>query len=185
MLGELANSVSTDNFLTTFICLLLIGYFIYKEWPEFKKRITSGATEKLTSKTTASELASKLEEVSARLDNVCDVVTQIEQNQKNITDKLVENEKRDGLQNADMHRYRILRFNTELLRSSPHTKEEFDETLYSISEYETFCRENPDYENNRANLAIENIKSVYLKRMRMRDFLEYKTQPTQSEQSDD
>lgn len=183
MLGELANSVSSDNFLTTFICLLLIGYFIYKEWPEFKKRITSGATEKLANKTTASELAVKLDKVSTRLDDVCNVVTQVEQNQKIITDKLTENEKRDGLQNADLHRYRILRFNTELLRSVSHTKEEFDEILYSVSEYETFCREHPDYENNRANLAIENIKSVYLKRMRMRDFLEYTTQPAQSEQS--
>ena len=67
----------------------------------------------------------------------------------------------DDDRNADTHRSRILHFNTELLRGDKHTREDFIETLAEIDFYEHYCREHPDYENNRAVLAIENIERVY------------------------
>lgn len=73
--------------------------------------------------------------------------------------------------NADAHRANILHFNTELLRGERHTREGFIEVLSEIDFYEGYCREHPDYENNRAVLAIENIKRVYRERMEKNDFL--------------
>ena len=72
---------------------------------------------------------------------------------------------------ADGHRARILHFNNELLRDIDHTKEEFTEVLAEIDAYESYCDEHPDYPNNRAVLAIQNIKSNYQSRLQKHDFL--------------
>ncbi len=77
----------------------------------------------------------------------------------------------DDDRNADTHRTRILHFNTELLRGNKHTQEDFVEVLTEIDFYEHYCREHPDYENNRAVLAIENIKRVYKDLMENGGFL--------------
>ena len=58
-------------------------------------------------------------------------------------------------------RYRILRFNDEILHDQRHTKEHFDQILDDVTRYEKFCKDHPEYENNKAILAIENIKRVY------------------------
>ena len=72
---------------------------------------------------------------------------------------------------ADLHRTRILQFNTELLREIKHTKEDFSEILYNIDCYERYCKEHPDYQNNRAVHAIANIGRVYDERLEKHDFL--------------
>lgn len=78
----------------------------------------------------------------------------------------------DDRRTADGHRARILHFNNELLRDIDHTKEEFTEVLTEIDAYEEYCREHPEYPNNRAVLAIENIREVYKERLREHDFLQ-------------
>ena len=77
----------------------------------------------------------------------------------------------DDKRDADSHRLEILRFNNELLRSVGHTKEEFIEVLAEIDAYERFCEGHPDYPNNRAALAIENIQENYKERLKKHDFL--------------
>lgn len=77
----------------------------------------------------------------------------------------------DDERNADEHRARILRFNNELLRDIPHTREEFIEVLNDIDHYERYCKAHPDYENNRAVHAIANIGRVYDERLQKHDFL--------------
>lgn len=72
---------------------------------------------------------------------------------------------------ADMHRSKILRFNNELLRDIPHTREEFIEVLAEIDGYERFCRSHPGYQNNRAVHAIANIGRTYDERLQKHDFL--------------
>ena len=67
----------------------------------------------------------------------------------------------DDERNADLHRAYILRFNMELRRGMQHTDEDFNEVLYNIKCYEQYCRDHPEYENNRAVLAIQSIERVY------------------------
>lgn len=81
----------------------------------------------------------------------------------------------DDRRTADGHRTRILHFNNELLRSIDHTEEEFNEVLGEIDAYEDYCREHPEYPNNRAVLAIDNIRSNYKDRMKKHDFLQATT----------
>lgn len=78
----------------------------------------------------------------------------------------------DDRRTADVTRARILHFNNELLRDIPHTKEEFIEVLAEIDAYEKYCKTHEDYKNNRAVLAIENIRETYKERLKRRDFLQ-------------
>lgn len=78
----------------------------------------------------------------------------------------------DDRRTADGHRARILHFNNELLRDIGHTQEEFFEVLTEIDAYEEYCREHPEYPNNRAVLAIYNIREVYKERLKKHDFLQ-------------
>ena len=85
--------------------------------------------------------------------------------------KLDNHIKTDDERAADMHRARILRFNQELIRQIPHTREEFIEVLTEIDRYQRFCREHLDYPNSRAVHAIANIGRVYDERLQKHDFL--------------
>lgn len=95
--------------------------------------------------------------------------------------KLDEHIAADDKRDADRHRLEILRFNNELLRGLRHTKEEFIEALAEIDAYERFCEDHPDYPNNRAVLAIENIRENYRERMKKHDFLQEGTKEVQHE----
>ena len=89
-----------------------------------------------------------------------------------IEKKLDEHIATDDRRDADSHRVKILQFNNELLRSINHTKEEFIEVLAEIDAYERFCKDHPDYPNNRAVMAIENIRENYKERLKKHDFLQ-------------
>ena len=78
----------------------------------------------------------------------------------------------DARRDADKHRMEILQFNNTLLRNRKHTKEEFIEILTNIDECERYCEKDENYPNNRAVLAIENIREVYKERLKKHDFLE-------------
>lgn len=60
-------------------------------------------------------------------------------------------------------RYRILRFDDEILHDMKHTKEHFDQILLDIDVYEKFCEDHPDFKNNLAIMAIKHIKTIYQK----------------------
>ena len=85
--------------------------------------------------------------------------------------KATQKETREKLE-AHVHRTRILHFNNELLREIDHTKEEFIEALADIDEYEQYCKDHPNYKNNRAVHAVANIKRVYDDRLEKHDFLQ-------------
>lgn len=85
--------------------------------------------------------------------------------------KLDEHIKDSEISNADASRQRILRFNDEVLHETHHSREHFIEILKDIDEYEDYCATHPEYPNNRAVLAIENIKQVYKQCLQKNSFL--------------
>lgn len=87
---------------------------------------------------------------------------EMEKAQAETREQLDEHIRIDNERNADAHRVQILRFNRELLQEVPHTQEDFIEALSEIDFYEHYCKSHPEYENNRAVLAIENIKRAYM-----------------------
>lgn len=98
-------------------------------------------------------------------------LAEVEQSQQDTKTKLENHIKMDDQREADKVRASILHFNNELLRSIPHTKEEFVEILSKIDWYNDFCKTHEDYRNSRAVHAIANIERVYDERMKKHDFL--------------
>ena len=96
-----------------------------------------------------------------------DVLNEVQETRKALEEHIRIDDERD----ADAHRQRILQFNNELLRNIPHTKEDFTEVLAEIDDYEKYCRDHPDYKNNRAVHAIAHIGKVYDERLEKHDFL--------------
>lgn len=88
-----------------------------------------------------------------------------------IKEKLENHIKADDERAADAAREYILRFSAELIRDLPHSKEDFNEVLLKIDNYERYCRTHADYENNRATAAIRNVKRVYDERLEKGDFI--------------
>ena len=79
---------------------------------------------------------------------------------------------------AIMARVRILRFNDELLMSGKegskvprHSKESFDQTLDDITYYEDYCEDHKHFKNDKAAMAIKNVKRCYEKCCIDNDFL--------------
>lgn len=103
--------------------------------------------------------------------DVLSKLSTMEKDQKETKDKLEAHIKLDDEREADKVRASILHFNNELLRSIPHTKEEFVEILSKIDWYNDFCKTHEDYRNSRAVHAIANIERVYDERMKKHDFL--------------
>lgn len=94
----------------------------------------------------------------------------VENAERQTQEQLKERIKVEDERNADAQRERILRFNVELMRTLPHQREDFIEILAVIDEYERYCKEHPDYKNNRAVHAVANINRVYDERLVKNDF---------------
>ncbi len=91
----------------------------------------------------------------------------------NVLKKLDEHIRIDDERNADAHRVQILKFNREILHESDpshFTQEDFIEILSEIDFYEDYCKTHLDYKNNRAVLAIQNIKREYKERLERHEF---------------
>lgn len=89
----------------------------------------------------------------------------------NLAKGLDEHIKQQEQEKADYARTRFLIFNEELYANKYHTKEHFEEVLRNIDDYEDYCADHPLYENNKAELAIENIRRVYQQCVRDHTFL--------------
>lgn len=106
----------------------------------------------------------KIGEVENRISDVEKSISEVQKTQ--------ESDRKASEKNvAITSRVRILRFNEELLRNQKHSKESFDQALSDITDYERYCDDNPDFENERAVMAIQNIERCYQKCLEDRDFL--------------
>ena len=68
-----------------------------------------------------------------------------------------------GERYAKEARARVLRFGDEILHNVSHSKEHFDDILQDITEYENYCEEHPEFENDRMQLTAQKIKDTYKK----------------------
>lgn len=76
-----------------------------------------------------------------------------------------------GERRAKDARARVLRFGDELIHDVRHSKEHFDDILQDITEYENYCDEHKEFENDRMQLTVETIKSNYKKCWQEHSFL--------------
>lgn len=95
-----------------------------------------------------------------------------------LSTKVDQLEKRDNEQDAAMAeeharaaRRRILRCSDEIRRKERHSEEYFNDVLDDISHYKKYCDEHPQFENEKAVLAIRLVEKTYEKCISDNDFL--------------
>ena len=112
--------------------------------------ISSGKlANKLEKKFSVSDLSKKIDSLEKKIDSL---------------------EKKTDLNKAEDKRACVLRFNGDIKRGIHHDEEEFNECLGAIDYYEDYCRKHKDYSNNKAVMAIANVKRVYEKAYSKNDF---------------
>lgn len=72
---------------------------------------------------------------------------------------------------AKMNRTKILRFGDEILRGQKHSKDHFDEILQSITEYDIYCENNPNFKNHMTDIVSKQIMATYEKCREENSFL--------------
>lgn len=90
---------------------------------------------------------------------------------KSVSDRLDKHIAEDEKDHIIQCRYRIQRFNDEILLGQKHSKEFFDSTLIDITDYDVYCSSHPEFRNQVTSMAEENIKRVYQKCMEEHTFL--------------
>lgn len=96
-----------------------------------------------------------------------EVIVKVEKLEKDIN--RIENT--EGERYAKSARTRVLRFGDEIIHGVRHSKEHFDDILLDIHEYDTYCDEHPEFENDRMQLTAQHIKETYRKCMEEHSFL--------------
>jgi len=69
-------------------------------------------------------------------------------------------------------RVRILRFGDELYQGKKHSKEHFDNILYDITTYNDYCRDHPDFQNERTKITEKQIMNIYQRCLTEHTFLQ-------------
>ena len=155
MLAEIAALVSTYGGLSVIAAVLLVIAASVLEVSKIKVNPWSSLGQAI-GKRINGQVLQELETVKA--------------NQRETKEKLDAHIKTDDEREADGWRASILHFNLELIRGIRHTREDFIEILLIIDKYEGYCRDHPDYPNNRAVHAIANIGLMYDERLKKHDF---------------
>ena len=112
------------------------------------------------------KVVKSLKTINYLLDNNCSLILlshlgRVKSKKDKIEKDIADVKKKVGESDAVNSRYRILRFDDELLHDVKHSKEHFDQILHDIDVYEKYCNEHRDFENNIALMAIKHIKVVY------------------------
>ena len=68
-------------------------------------------------------------------------------------------------------RIRILRFRDECSHDVRHSEEHFEQVIEDIDTYESYCRDHPDFKNNKAVTSVQIIKDTYKRRLVNNDFI--------------
>lgn len=80
-------------------------------------------------------------------------------------------EAEDAEREAKNARIRILRFGDECSHDVRHSREHFEQVIEDVDSYETYCRDHPEFKNNKAVLTIKIIKETYQRRLLNNDFI--------------
>lgn len=74
MISFFGNSISTSEFFMVFAALFLIAYFAYKEWPEFKRRVSGKAKEEAAAEGKNETIGERLCQVEKNLREIHDML---------------------------------------------------------------------------------------------------------------
>lgn len=88
-----------------------------------------------------------------------------------LTEMIEDDRKQRRQDRADDARLRILDASDEVLHCVPHSKEWWDRVNDDVTGYNQYCATHPEYRNNKAVHAIENLDKEYSKKLETNNFL--------------
>ena len=100
-----------------------------------------------------------------------DKLDKVEGEIEDIKNKDEEQDRLIDLRMAKAARRRILRCSDEIRKKDRHSEEYFNDVLDDISYYKQYCNNHPEFENEKAVLAIKLVKRTYEKCISDNDFL--------------
>lgn len=103
-------------------------------------------------------------EMIDRLDKIEDKVNDLEKSDS-------EQDKKAEVQEVKSARRRILRCSDEIRKKDRHSEEYFNDVLDDITFYKQYCKSHPEFENEKAVLAIKLVETTYEKCISDDDFL--------------
>lgn len=75
MVSKLSELVTGEQVIIWLIIAFLVAYFIYKEWPEFHKRITKSALKEQTEEQEEKTVLQRLDAIEKKLEEMNDKLT--------------------------------------------------------------------------------------------------------------
>ncbi|MCC8164237.1 MAG: hypothetical protein LIO86_14005 [Lachnospiraceae bacterium] len=69
-MDKIADLITVESILQWILILLIVGYFVYKEWPDLKQRITSGVKKEQAEESQAASVNERLTKIEERLDAI-------------------------------------------------------------------------------------------------------------------
>lgn len=105
MMSALGDAIPTDQFALVFICVLLIAYFCYKEWPEFKKRMSKSSVDEQKNESDEQKILTRL---SAIEDDVRDIKERLSRDYKRLNDVEAETRRQQQRIEESLEERRIL-----------------------------------------------------------------------------
>lgn len=100
------------------------------------------------------EMLDEIGKLNNKVDNIDNKVDVLD-------NKMNEHEEQDKRDKILAKRKDILEFADEIYNQKFHSKEHFEEILSLIDDYEDYCNEHDNFENNKAVIAIQRVKEVY------------------------
>ncbi len=109
------------------------------------------------------EIGGKIDAIDAKVNALSAQIEAVNNHVTAVEEKEEENEAIDC-------RTRILRFGDEISHQMEHSKESFDQVLSDIDDYEAYCRDHPNFKNNRTTETKQVILIAYRRRFEKHDF---------------
>ena len=91
---------------------------------------------------------------------------------QNLSSEMDQMKADDAETKAEDARFRILRFNDEILHGMNHSKEHFEQTIMDIENYDAYCKDHPDFKNHITKISSKRILSEYEKNLENHSFLD-------------
>ena len=103
MISKIGEMISGDSLVAWLLIAVIVAYFIYKEWPEFRKRVSAKAVQDQKEETSDKTVEERLERIEADVneiklklnrdyDRINDLVIKQKRYQKMVEDSLEERE---------------------------------------------------------------------------------------------
>ena len=80
-MNKLAGQIDGDLFVLIFIAILVIAYFIYKEWPEFQRRVSKTSVKDKEDEVESAGIAKELEGIKKSIDELKESIDEIKEKQ--------------------------------------------------------------------------------------------------------